>query len=116
MAFKERTKSMHLRIYEILSSRMRLDKEDYYYFLNLRKGHEGECGFDGLTEKLALKCIILNDLQLEIRRSSLQIDALLICEGKILLYEIKNYGGVHHWGRKNLRSNLALLWKILPCN
>ena len=98
MAFKERTKSMNLRIYEILASRMRLDKEDYYYYLNLKKGYEGECRFDGLTEKLGAKCIILNDLQLEIRRSSLQIDALLICEGKIVLYEIKNYGGVHHWG------------------
>lgn len=89
---------MHLRIYEILSSRMRLDKEDYYYYLNLKKGYEGECRFDGLTGKLGAKCIILNDLQLEIRCSSLQIDALLICEDKILLYEIKNYAGVHHWG------------------
>lgn len=71
MAFKERTKSMNLRIYEILASRMRLDKEDYYYYLNLKKGYEGECRFDGLTEKLGVKCIILNDLQLEIRRSSL---------------------------------------------
>ena len=52
MAFKERTKSMNLRIYEILASRMRLDKEDYYYYLNLKKGYEGECRFDGLTEKL----------------------------------------------------------------
>lgn len=91
----ERTKS---RIYEILASRVRLEKEDFYYYLNLKKGYEGECRFDGLKEKLGSKCIILNDLQLEIRRSSLQIDALLIFEGKILLDEIKNYSGVHNWG------------------
>ena len=116
MAFKERTKSKRLRAYEILKQRMPLEKEDYYYGLNHQKGHEGECRYDEMTDNLGSNCIVLNDLQLEIRRSSLQIDALLICEGKILLYEIKNYGGVHHWGRKNLRSNLALLWKILPCN
>lgn len=77
---------------------MRLDKEDYYYYLNLKKGYEGERRFDGCTEKLGSKCIILNDLQLEIRHSSLQIDALLICSDRIVLYEIKNYVGVHHWG------------------
>lgn len=111
MEFKERTKSMHLRIYEILSSRMRLDKDEYYYYLNLKKGCEGECGFDGLTEKLGAKCIVLNDLQLEIRRSSLQIDALLICEGKIVLYEIKNYGGVHHWGPGEFTKQSGTIWE-----
>lgn len=99
MAYKERKKPKLLSIYEILSTRMRLASDDYYYYLNLLKGFEGEIRFDELTEKLKQFCLILNDLQLEIRRSSFQIDALLIFSGKILLCEIKNYEGVHYWGK-----------------
>lgn len=78
---------------------MHLSNDDYYYYLNLLKGFEGEMRFDELIEKLKEYCLILNDLQLEIRRSSFQIDALLIFSGKILLCEIKNYEGVHYWGK-----------------
>lgn len=99
MACKERTKSTLLNIFEVLSSRMRLENDDYYYYLNLKKGFEGEKHFDAYTEKCGKECLILNDLQLEIRRSSFQIDTLLICSDRILLFEIKNYEGVHLWGR-----------------
>ena len=78
---------------------MHLANDDYYYYLNLLKGFEGEVRFDELIEKLKEYCLILNDLQLEIRRSSFQIDALLIFSGKIILCEIKNYEGVHYWGK-----------------
>ena len=100
IAYKERTKPNHLRIYEILHKRMRLENDDYYYYLNLKKGYEGECYFDENTERLSENCLILNDLQLEIRRAPFQIDALLICADKLLLYEIKNYEGVHQWGKE----------------
>ena len=99
MAFKERTKSKQLRTYEILSQRMPLEKKDYYYSLNHKKGHEGECRYDDLTVKLEPNCIVLNDLQLEVRNSSLQVDALLLFSDKIILAEIKNYEGVHQWGK-----------------
>lgn len=99
IAYKERTKSKHLRIYEILHKRMQLENDDYYYYLNLKKGFEGECRFDEYTEQIGMNCLVLNDLQLEMRRSSFQIDALLICSDKFLLYEIKNYEGVHQWGK-----------------
>ena len=78
---------------------MHLSSDDYYYYLNLLKGFEGEMRFDELIEKLKEYCLILNDLQLEIRRSSFQIDTLLIFFGKIILCEIKNYEGVHYWGK-----------------
>ncbi|WP_256327829.1 nuclease-related domain-containing protein [Trichococcus collinsii] len=78
---------------------MNLSSDDYYYYLNLLKGFEGERRFDEFTEKLKEFCLILNDLQLEIRRSSFQIDTLLIFFDKIVLYEIKNYEGVHYWGK-----------------
>lgn len=99
IAYKERTKSKLLNIYQVLSSRMHLASDDYYYYLNLLKGFEGERRFDEFTEKLKEFCLILNDLQLEIRRSSFQIDALLIFFDRIILFEIKNYEGVHYWGK-----------------
>ena len=79
---------------------MHLASDDYYYYLNLLKGFEGEMHFDEFTEKLKEFCLILNDLQLEMRwRSSFQIDSLLIFFDRIVLYEIKNYEGVHFGGR-----------------
>lgn len=99
VAYKERTKTKLLNIYQILSSRMHLASDDYYYYLNLLKGFEGEMRFDEFTEKLKEFCLILNDLQLENRRSSFQIDSLLIFFDRIVLYEIKNYEGVHYWGK-----------------
>lgn len=79
---------------------MHLSNDDYYYYLNLLKGFEGEKRFDEFTEKLKEFCLILNDLQLEIRRSSFQIDTLLILFDRIILFEIKNYEGVHYWGKE----------------
>ena len=67
MAYKERTKPKLLRIYEILSTRMNLDRDDHLYYLNLQKGFEGECLFDELTEPLSSSCLVLNDLLLEHR-------------------------------------------------
>lgn len=108
MAFKERTKSKQLRTYEILSQRRSLEKEDYYYSLNHKKGHEGECRYDKLTVKLEPNCIILNDLQLEVRHSSFQVDALLLFSDKIILAEIKNYEGVHQWGKEKFTKQSGL--------
>ncbi|PTQ83807.1 nuclease-like protein [Trichococcus patagoniensis] len=100
IAYKERTKPRHLRILEILNARMKLEIGDYYYYLNLKKGFNGECRFDEYTEQFEKYCLILNDLQLEIKRAPFQVDALLICFDRILLYEIKNYEGVHIWGKE----------------
>ncbi|CZQ96863.1 Hypothetical protein Tpal_2062 [Trichococcus palustris] len=99
-----------MNIYEILSSRTHLENDDYYYYLNLKKGFEGERRFDEYTEKFNEYCLILNDLQLEIKRASFQVDALLICADRILLYEIKNYEGVHLWGSEKFtkRNGIAM--------
>lgn len=53
IAYKERTKPLQLRIYEILRFHMNLDNNDYYYYLNLKKGFVGECKFDKNTERLS---------------------------------------------------------------
>lgn len=51
MAYKERTKSKLLKTYEVLSSRMDLESEDYDYYLELQKEYEGKKKFDELVEK-----------------------------------------------------------------
>lgn len=105
IAYKERTKPKILRIYEVLSTRMKLDREDHLYYLNLQKGFEGECLFDELTEPLSANCLILNDLLLEHRHSSFQIDTLLVCADKLILFEVKNYEGVHNWGAEKFSKS-----------
>lgn len=102
IAYKERTKPKLLRIYEVLSNRMILSDDDHYYHLHLDKGFDGEHGLDGVTEPLSSHCLVLNDLQLEFRKSPFQVDTLLICTDKILLYEVKNYEGVHTWAEDKL--------------
>ena len=98
MAYKERTKPRLLCIYEALAKRMKLSPDDHYYLLNMDGGFVGELGLDVHTDTLDSHCLVLNDLQLRHNRSSFQIDTLVICPDKLLLYETKNHKGVHNWG------------------
>jgi hypothetical protein len=98
MAYKERTKPRLLCIYEALAKRMKLSPDDHYYLLNMDGGFGGELGLDVHTDAFDSCCLVLNELQLRHNRSSIQIDTLVICPDKLLLYETKNYKGVHRWG------------------
>lgn len=100
IAYKERIKPEHLRILEILLTRTKISRDDYYYFLNLKKGFEGELVFDALTKQFKLDHLFLNDLQLEIRHAPFQVDALMILTNLLVLYEIKNFEGVYQWGKE----------------
>lgn len=51
MAYEGRTKSKLLKTYEVLSSRMDLESEDYDYYLELQKEYAGKKQFDELIEK-----------------------------------------------------------------
>ncbi|MDY0406776.1 nuclease-related domain-containing protein [Virgibacillus sp. 179-BFC.A HS] len=93
MLYKSRTKPKELRILELLDKRKGLAEKDQYHYLNLKKGYEGELLFDSLIEKLQCECLILNDLLLKINNSTFQIDSLIIIQGKICFYEVKNYSG-----------------------
>ncbi|WP_068676555.1 nuclease-related domain-containing protein [Oceanobacillus sp. Castelsardo] len=97
MAYKERTKSKELAILEILNDRMQLAKKDKQHYFNLKKGYEGEVMFDSLTEKLQCECLILNDLLLEVNNTTFQIDSLIIVQGKIHFYEVKNFEGDYYY-------------------
>lgn len=110
MAYKDRIKPELLRIYEILLTRTKISKEAYYYFLNLKKGFDGESLFDEYTKQFKIDHLFLNDLQLEVRNSSFQIDALMISSKMLVLYEIKNFEGFYQWGKdKFTRKSGAFL-------
>lgn len=106
MAYKERSKSKELLIYEALAKRMRLITDDYYYLRAMQKGYEGECQFDEYTKKLKSDVIILNDLALKDWRKFFQIDALIVTGDAFFLYEVKNYEGEYRWTKERLiKSN-----------
>ena len=95
MAYKEREKPRILCIYEALAKRMKLGPGDQYYLLHMDGGFVGECGLDVHTNALDSRCLVLNDLQLRHNRISIQIDTLVICPDKLLVYETKNHKGDH---------------------
>lgn len=96
MLFKSRTKSDELRILSYLNTRMNLAETDKKYFLNLKRGFEGEVMFDLLTEKLQCDCIILNDLLLKVNNTTFQIDTLII-KDSLHVFEVKNYKGDYYF-------------------
>ena len=104
MAYKERQKPRMLCIYEALAKRMKLGQADQYYLLNREGGFRGECGLDVFTDALDSRCLVLNDLQLRHNRISIQIDTLVICPDKLLVYETKNHKGDHLWGPLTFRK------------
>lgn len=97
MLYKSRTKSNSLIILALLNKRMNLDSKDKQHYFNLKKGFDGEVNFDTLTEKLQCECLILNDLLLEVNNTTFQIDSLILIQGKIYLYEVKNYEGDYYY-------------------
>src|SRR5699024_2066785 len=97
MIYKSRTKSKELIMLEILDKRMKLLSEDKQRYFSLKKGYEGEILFDSLTEKLQCDCLILNDLLLEVNHTTFQIDSLIILQGKIYFFEVKNQEGDYYY-------------------
>ena len=93
MAYKNREKSSELLTLEFLNDRMELEEDDLRHFLNLQKGYQGELQFDSLTETIQSECIKLNDLLLKNKNTHFQIDALLLFQELIYLFEVKNFEG-----------------------
>ncbi|GAB3059916.1 nuclease-related domain-containing protein [Virgibacillus ainsalahensis] len=97
MPYKSRTKPKELVILELLNKRKELTSKEKQHYLNLSKGYEGERVFDDFTKKLTYECLILNDLLLEVNNTTFQIDSLVIAQGKIHFYEVKNYEGDYYY-------------------
>lgn len=102
MAYKERSKAKTQLIYEALERRKVLTKASLDYLWAMRKGYEGECEFDGYTEKLTCDCLILNDLSLRKWRMKFQLDTTIITGEAVHIFEVKNYEGEYYWGREKL--------------
>jgi hypothetical protein len=102
MIKKIRSKPAKLETFESLNARMKLLEEDKRYFLNIKKGYEGEVMFDSLTEKLQNECYILNDLRLKINNTFFQIDTLIIFQKLLQVFEVKNFEGDFYYEREKL--------------
>jgi hypothetical protein len=101
MPIKNRTKSKELMILEALNSRMKLHYGDKKYYLNKKKGYEGELMFDSYTASLDQKFYILNDLELETNNTSFQVDTLMITQESVIPWEVKNYEGNYFYDDDN---------------
>ncbi|MBT2636878.1 nuclease-related domain-containing protein [Bacillus sp. ISL-39] len=104
MAFKERTEPIILSKLRILNKRLELSDEEKRYFSYLDKGYKGELQFDAMTEKLTSSCLILNELLLEVERTTFQIDTLIIFSGTFYLFEIKTNQGDYLYKQEGLTS------------
>ena len=104
VAFKERTEPIILSKLRILNKRLDLADEEKRYFSYLDKGFKGELQFDAMTEKLTSSCLILNELLLEVERTTFQIDTLIIFAGTLYLFEIKTNQGDYLYKQEGLTS------------
>lgn len=93
MPLKTREESKELKILQSLNTRMELAAEDKKYYLNLKKGFEGEVVFDTKTAHLDSKFYILNDLLLKNDHTTFQIDSLFITQRLLIPFEVKNLDG-----------------------
>lgn len=104
MIVKERTKPVMLQILESLNYRSILTFSEKKDYLNQLKGYEGEVQFDDCLEKSPCNWLILNDLRLKENGTMVQLDALILTDDTIYLYEIKNYSGSYEYKEDALHA------------
>ena len=97
MFIKNRYESEELRVLKALNPRMDLAEKEKQYYLNLKKGFEGEVIFDGHLKRIVIQSLILNDLLLEHNHSHFQIDSLMISQYLTYLFEVKNFEGEYYF-------------------
>jgi len=104
MILKRRTKSTAQKILEYLNRRTDLKYEYKISLKNQMKGFEGEKEFDSFLKSIEENGIILNDLVLNHRGNTFQLDSLLILNEMIYIYEIKNYSGNYYQKEDSILS------------
>ncbi|SEL18018.1 nuclease-related domain-containing protein [Alkalibacterium pelagium] len=98
LVIKSREKSAQLKGYESLNSRSSLSKDEQAIYSHLKSGFEGEILFDSYVESiLGGDMFVLHDLLLSVNGSSIQIDALILLNNRVYLFEIKNYKGEYSY-------------------
>lgn len=103
---KEREKSSLLRGMEALHNRVELAPKDNSYYNSLVSGYEGEQFFDWkIMRAIDNEAVYISDLLLNINGKSTQIDAVLIIENCLYVFEVKNYTGEYMFN-ENVMKNL----------
>lgn len=92
MLLKARTESKELRVMKQLNFRMELSENDKQYYLNLKKGYEGEIKFDTYLNYLREDDLVINDLLFEVKNKTFQIDSLIVSD-TVHIVEVKNFDG-----------------------
>ncbi|MFC3039742.1 NERD domain-containing protein [Virgibacillus xinjiangensis] len=97
MLIKRRTKPLLLKKHEALIPRLqrnfpRFDEIEYDYH-KYRKGYEGERQVDYYLEIVSDDYTILQDVCLQLRGKTFQMDNLVITPNGIYIIEVKNYEG-----------------------
>jgi hypothetical protein len=94
MIYKCRQEPCELIILRVLHKRMELPENERMYFLNLKKGYEGELYFDSLMlQTLVGEKLILNDLLFSVNNTLFQIDSLVISQHAVHSFELKYHEG-----------------------
>lgn len=119
MIIKQREKSKTLKIFDVLATRSHLSEEDSKNYQKQLKGFEGEVLFDEMTSGYFDQLVVINDFTFKINGHICQIDTLVIYDGAIEIYEVKNYEGRYRYvdNRFTLVSNgLELLDPLVQAN
>ncbi|WP_161524831.1 nuclease-related domain-containing protein [Alteribacter lacisalsi] len=93
MILKSRVESCELLILRSLNARTELDADWLNRLANAEKGYEGECAFDEWTGAVSGDVVVLQDLLLDCRSTTFQIDSLMLMRNDIYLFEVKNSEG-----------------------
>lgn len=94
MFINERTKPHDLLLYEALSARTALTKEEFRKFKTYKNGYEGELMYDEFFDSIGHDNILIyRDVFLNIDNSVTQYDSLIISDKGIISNEIKNFTG-----------------------
>ncbi|MFC3420105.1 nuclease-related domain-containing protein [Salinicoccus hispanicus] len=98
MFLTEREKSQELDFHEVLERRTELGEGERKRLKMLRQGFHGEQIYDRLWDEVGHEqLLIFRDLWLKIENATLQIDALIVGEDRLIVNEIKNYSGMYQY-------------------
>lgn len=96
MTIKPYEESKKMQFFRLLFTRLDPNEEQKQYFDSMKKGEDGERIFSELLSKTNHDNLILHDLLLEQNNNAFQIDALLIAQKSLHIYEIKNFKGDYY--------------------
>ncbi|WP_342388699.1 nuclease-related domain-containing protein [Salinicoccus bachuensis] len=106
MFLTDRKKTKELNFHEVLERRAELEEGEKRRLKMLRQGFEGEQTYDRLWDEVGHEqLLIFRDLWLKVENATLQIDALIVGEDRLIVNEIKNYSGMYQYGNGSWSVN-----------